>query len=45
MQVLYEAETVMELDEAMCVVNDGYRVLRGHMETREVIRNGLEKIK
>lgn len=43
MQVLYNADTVVELDDAMCVVNDGYRVLREHLETLENIKAGVKK--
>jgi len=40
MQVLIQAESVMELDEAVRVLNCAYPVLRGNLEVVEEIRNG-----
>ena len=40
MQKLMEAESVDELDEAYRVLNNGYLILRGHLEVRDEIVAG-----
>lgn len=44
-QVLMQCNTVMELDEAMRIVNNMYKILREHLEVIDEIKNNNLDIK